>query len=98
MKKFSFLVVVVLLAFLITSCTPTPSPTPTPTTTPPTGTTAPSITIVRDGGWTGKIIQNGDPVRFNRDIYFQGTAPSSSVIKVYPENIPNEFSLNGGMN
>lgn len=88
MKKFSFLVVVVLLAFLITSCTPTPSPspTPTPTTTPPTGTTAPSITIVRDGGWTGKIIQNGDPVRINRDIYFQGTAPSSSVIKVYRDN------------
>jgi len=84
MKKFSFLAVVVLLAFLITSCTPTPTPSPTPTpTAPPTGTTAPSISVVRDGGWTGKIIQSGDPVRFNRDIYFQGTAPSSSVIKIY---------------
>jgi PBP1b-binding outer membrane lipoprotein LpoB len=72
MKKLSFLAVVVLLAFLITSCTPTPTPSPTPTpTAPPTGTTAPSVTIVRDGGWTGKIIQNGDPVRFNRDIYFK---------------------------
>jgi hypothetical protein len=88
MKKLSFLAVVVLLAFLITSCTPTPtpSPTPTPTTTPPTGTTAPSISIVRDGGWAGKIIQSGDPVRFNQDIFFQGTAPSSSIIKVYLNN------------
>jgi len=88
MKKLSFLAIVVLLAFLITSCTPTPtpSPTPTPTTTPPTGTTAPVVNIVRDGGWTGKIIQNGDPVRFNRDVVFQGTAPSSSVIKIYRDN------------
>ena len=59
----------------------------TPTTTPPTGTTAPSISIVRDGGWAGKIIQSGDPVRFNQDIFFQGTAPSSLIIKVYLNNI-----------
>lgn len=87
MKKLSFLVIVVLLAFLITSCTPTPTPTPTvaPTTTP-TGTTAPSISIVRDGGWAGKLIQSGDSVRFSRDIIFQGTAPSSSVIKIYRDN------------
>ncbi|HAX99123.1 MAG TPA: hypothetical protein DCY12_09630 [Candidatus Atribacteria bacterium] len=94
MKKLSFLAVVVLLAFLITSCTPTPSPTPTPTASP-TGTTAPSISIVRDGGWTGKIIQSGDPVRFNRDIMFQGTAPSSSVIKIYRDNtLVDQISAN----
>jgi len=88
MKKFSFLVVVVLLAFLITSCTPTPtpSPTPSPTATPSNVTAAPIINIVRDGGWAGPIIQSGDPVRFNRDIYFQGTAPSSSVILIYRDN------------
>jgi hypothetical protein len=97
MKKLSFLAIVVLLAFLITSCTPTPtpSPTPTPTTTPPTGTTAPVVNIVRDGGWTGKIIQNGDPVRFNRDVVFQGTAPSSSVIKIYRDNtLVDQISAN----
>ena len=94
MKKLSFLAVLVLLAFLITSCTPTPSPTPTPTT-PPTGTTAPVVNIVRDGGWTGKIIQNGDPVRFNRDVAFQGTAPSSSVIKIYRDNtLVDQISAN----
>lgn len=89
MKKLLFLAIIVLVAFLVTSCTPPPSPSPTPTPTPtasPTGTTAPTISVVRDGGWTGKIIQSGDSVRFNRDIVFQGIAPSSSVIKVYLNN------------
>jgi len=90
MKKLSIPILFILIVFLITSCTtPTPTPTPTPTSTPtptPSGTTAPVITIVRDGGWTGKLITSGSPVRFNRDIFFQGTAPSSSVIKIYLNN------------
>jgi len=81
------LVFLVLPCVVLVGCggTPGPSPTPTPTLTPtPTpGTAAPSITIVREGSWTGKILQSGDPVRFSQDIYFQGTAPSSAVIKVY---------------
>jgi len=76
MKKLSIPILFILIVFLITSCT-------TPT---PSGTTAPVITIVRDGGWTGKLITSGSPVRFNRDIFFQGTAPSSSVIKIYLNN------------
>ena len=88
MKKLSIPILFILIVFLITSCTqttPQPTATPTPTATP-SGTTAPVITIVRDGGWTGKLITSGSPVRFNRDIFFQGTAPSSSVIKIYLNN------------
>jgi hypothetical protein len=88
MKKLSIPILIVLVAFLITSCTQTTTPTPTPTatSTPTTGTTAPTINVVRDGGWAGKLIQSGASVRFNRDIVFQGTAPSSSVIKIYLNN------------
>ncbi|GEM_PF-1601361 len=84
--------IVLFLPFLVSLCvilvgcggTPTPSPAVTPTPTPGTG--APSITIVRDGGWGGRIIQSGDPVRFNQNVHFQGTAPSSAVIKIYRDN------------
>jgi len=83
-KWFLFLVLPVLLCVVLVGCggTPGPSPAPTPISTP--GTAAPSITIVREGSpVTGRILQSGDPVRFSQNVYFQGTAPSSAVIKVY---------------
>jgi len=82
MKNFllTFIAFVALFVLILSGCAPTPDPTPTPTPTP-TGTVQPDLNIVRDG--PDRILASGDPVRFNRGITFQGSAPSSSLIRVY---------------
>ncbi|MGQ9623392.1 MAG: hypothetical protein ACUVTO_08215 [Candidatus Caldatribacteriaceae bacterium] len=86
-KSLLLLVFLVLPCVILVGCGGTPGPSPTPTPTPTPGTAAPSITIVREGSLiTGRILQSGDPVGFSKNIYFQGTAPSSAIIKVYLNN------------
>ncbi|WP_438313682.1 hypothetical protein ACP6EK_05090 [Candidatus Caldatribacterium sp. SIUC1] len=76
-----FIVFPVFLCVVLAGCGGTPGPSPA---SPTPGTAAPGITIVREGSPdTGRVLQSGDPVRFSQDVYFQGIAPSSAVVKVY---------------
>ncbi len=82
MKSFlmTTVVFVALLVLILSGCGPGPAPAPSPEPTP-TGTVQPTLNIVRDG--VDRNLTSGDPVRFNRTIEFQGSAPSSSLIRVY---------------